>query len=85
MHTATPKKGGHTREHIFPPWSRGFRSCFAAATVLAVASAAACGSLVELPLRPIVVIRECCMPRGKDGSQVNVVCMLEFVNVGHWE
>jgi hypothetical protein len=58
-----------------------YRSCFTAATVLAVAGAAACGSLVELILQPIVVIRECPMPRGKDDSQVNVVCMFESVKL----
>ena len=52
-----------------------YRSCFTVATVFAVASAAACSSLVKLTLRPIVVIVECPMPNEKDDRQVNVVCM----------
>jgi hypothetical protein len=33
----------------------------------------------ELTLRPIVVIRKCPMPREKDDSQLDVVCMFDFV------
>lgn len=89
MHTAilsnTEEKWSHSGTLSFHRGVVTYRNGFTAATVLAVASAAACGSLVELTLRPIVVIRECPMPRGKGDSQVNVVCIFEFVNVGHWK
>ena len=70
---------------IFPQWSRDLGVASRLRPVLAVASAAACGSLVEVTLRPIVVIRKCPIPRGKEDSQANVVCMFEFVNDGHWK
>lgn len=53
-----------------------------AANVLAVACAAACGSLVEFALRPIVVtVEHSTVCQGKDGSQV--ILFFEFMIVQH--